>query len=142
MVPKFTADFYPENTITTGVYPFWAIDRPESKAFAKKIHAKFGVYPTYAVTAYSWVKLMAKTIEKVGALDTEKVVDALEGAIMETPVGPVEIRACDHHAMFPTYVGRFGHVPEWNFYGPKDLVTLGAENYRSCEEVLKLRKKK
>lgn len=141
LVPLFNKDFYPKKTIGGGVYAFWAIDKPESKEFVKKVKSRWGVYPTYAVSGYSFVKLMAKTIEKVGALDTEKVIDALEGAIMESPIGPVEIRACDHQAMWPSFVGLFGELPGWEFYGPKNVVVVGSEAYLPCAEIAKLRKK-
>jgi branched-chain amino acid transport system substrate-binding protein len=142
MVPKFSKDFYPKKTISSGVYPFWDIDKPESMEFVRKIKAKANVYPTYAICAYSWVKLMAEAIEKAGRLDTEKVVDYLEGAVMNTPIGPVEIRQCDHQAMWPTYIGEFGKLDDWHFYGTKNNVVYGSEIYRTCEEVKKLQDRK
>ncbi len=141
LVPMFNASFYPKKTIGGGVYAFWAIDRPESKEFVNKVKAKYGVYPTYAVSGYAFVKTMAKAIQKVGALDTEKVINALEGAVMESPIGPIPIRGCDHQAMWPSFVGLFGELPGWEFYGPKDIVRIGQEAYLSCEEIAKLRKK-
>ena len=141
LVPLFDASFYPKKTIGGGVYAFWGIDKPESKEFVKKIKSRWDVYPTYAVSGYSFVKTMAKAIQKVGSLNTEKVIDALEGATMESPIGPVEIRACDHQAMWPSFVGLFGELPGWPFYGPKDAVVVGREAYLSCEEIAKLRKK-
>lgn len=141
VVQNYNADFYPKKTIGGSTHAFWAIDRPESKEFVKTIKSRWGVYPTYAIHGYSFIKAMAKAIRKVGALDTEKVIDALEGAIMETPIGPVEIRACDHQAIWPYYVGVIGELPGWEFYGPKDLVIVGREAFLPCEEIAKLRKK-
>lgn len=99
------------------------------------------MYPEYAVSSYAFVKMMAKAINKVGALDTEKVINVLEGAVMDSPIGPVEIRACDHQAMWPTYVGLIGEVPGFDFYATKSLVVMGREAYRTCDEIAKLRKK-
>jgi len=77
----------------------------------------------------------------VGALDTEKVINALEGVMMDSPVGPIEIRACDHQALWPSYVGLIGEVPGWDFYAPKKpLVVISREAYPTCEEIAKLRK--
>jgi len=140
VVQKYNKDFYPQKTIAASHYPFWAMDTPASKAFVEKLKSKYNVLPSFSVNSYAFTKLMAKTINKVGSLDTEKVVDALEGAMMETPVGPIEIRACDHQSMWPFMVGLVGPVPGWDFYGPRDLVSVGKEAYPSCEDIAKLRK--
>lgn len=141
VVGKYNKDFYPKKTVAGGNYPFWAIDRPESKKFTQTIKSKYGVYPGYAVSGYAFVKAIAKAIEKAGVLDTEKVIDILEGYVMETPVGPIEIRACDHQVMWPAYAGIVGELPGWEFYGPKDLVEVGRDAYPSCEEIRRDRMK-
>jgi len=141
MCQKLNKDFYPKKTIGGSIYAFWAIDTAESKKFVENIKSKFGVYPEYAVNSYAFVKAMAKAINKVGALDTEKVINALEGVMMDSPVGPIEIRACDHQALWPSYVGLIGEVPGWDFYAPKKpLVVISREAYPTCEEIAKLRK--
>jgi branched-chain amino acid transport system substrate-binding protein len=122
-------------------HAFWATDTAESKKFVENIKSKFGVYPEYAVNSYAFTKAMAKAINKVGSLDTEKVIDALEGAMIESPVGPVEIRACDHQSMWPSYVGLIGQVPGWDFYASQKPIVIGREAYQTCEEIAKRRKK-
>jgi branched-chain amino acid transport system substrate-binding protein len=141
VVQKYTKDFYPQKTIGGGTFAFWAIDTPECKSFVEKIKARSGVYPGYASSGYAFVKAIAKAIEKAGALDTEKVINFLEGHMMESPVGPVEIRACDHQTMWPTYTGIIGDLPGWEFYGPKNLIIMGKEAYQTCEEIAKARGK-
>jgi len=141
MCQKFNKDFYPKKTIGGSQYSFWAIDAPESKRFVDHINSKYGVFPEYAVSSYSFVKTLTKAINKVGALETEKVINALEGVIMESPIGPVEIRACDHQAMWPTYAGIIGEVPGFNFYAPQKPVVMGREVYPTCEEIAKVRGK-
>lgn len=138
---KFNKDFYPMKTIGGGGYPFWSINTPESKKFVENMKSKYGVYPEYAISSYAFTKAMAKAINKVGALDTEKVIKALEGAMMESPIGPVEIRACDHQAMWPTYVGLIGEVPGWDFYATQKPIVIGREAYHPCEEIAKVRGK-
>lgn len=139
VVQKYNADFYPKKTVGGGTYAFWAIDTPESKSFVEKIKGRFGVYPGYAASGYAFVKAIAKAIEKAGALDTEKVINNLEGYVMDSPVGPVEIRACDHQAMWPTFAGIIGELPGWEFYGTKNIVKMGKEAYPTCEEIAKAR---
>ncbi len=141
IIQKLNKDFYPQKTIGGGGYAFWAINTPESKQFVENMKSKYGVYPEYAINSYAFVKAMAKAITKVGALDTEKVINALEGAVMETPIGPVEIRACDHQAMWPTYVGLIGEVPGWDFYATQKPVVIGREAFNTCEEIAKVRGK-
>lgn len=141
VVQKYNKDFYPKRTIGGGTFAFWAIDTPECKSFVEKIKTRSGVYPGYASSGYAFVKALAKAIEKAGALDTEKVINNLEGYMMESPVGPVEIRACDHQAMWPTYVGLIGELPGYEFYGTKDLVIMSKEAYPTCEDIAKARGK-
>jgi branched-chain amino acid transport system substrate-binding protein len=141
VIEKFNKDFYPMKTIGGGGYPFWAINSPESKEFVQKIKDKYNVYPEYAVMSYAFTKAMAAAIKKAGKLDTEKVIDALEGYVMDTPVGKVEIRACDHQAMWPNFVGLIGPVPGYDFYGTQNPQVYGAEAYRTCAEIAEVRGK-
>ena len=140
-VEKFNAEFYPKKTVANSVYPFWAIDTPESKIFVEKVKARQGVYPGYGACGYTFVKAMAESIKKVGSLDTEKVIDALEGAIVDSPVGKIEIRGCDHQAMWPSGVGLIGELPKWNMFATKNVILVGKEAYPTCEEIVKLRKR-
>jgi branched-chain amino acid transport system substrate-binding protein len=135
-----TKDFYPMKTIGCGQYPFWGIDIPESNKFVEKIRSKHNLWPGFAVMSYSFVKAMATAIEKAGSLDTEKVINLLEGAYMDTVIGRVEIRGCDHQAMWPNFVGLIGENPKWGLYGSKNHVRVGSEAYPSCEEISKSRK--
>jgi len=141
VIQKFNKDFYPKKTIGGGGYAFWSIDTPESKKFVETIRSKYGVLPEYAISSYAFTKAMAKAINSVGALDTEKVIKALEGSMMESPIGPVEIRACDHQAMWPTYVGLIGEVPGWDFYATQKPLVFGREAFHTCEQVAKARGK-
>ena len=45
--------------------------------------------------------LIAKAYEKAGKIDREKFIDALEGLKVDSPVGEIEMRACDHQAVLP-----------------------------------------
>jgi branched-chain amino acid transport system substrate-binding protein len=138
-VMKFNPEFYPKKTVGGGTYAFWALNTPESKNFVEKIKSKYNTYPGYAASGYAFVKAMANAIEKAGALDTEKVINLLEGATIDSPVGPVEIRACDHQVMWPSYAGLIGEVPGWDFYATKDLIQVGKEGYPTCGEIAKAR---
>ena len=140
VVQKYNKDFYPKRTIGNGQYAWWAIDTPSSNEFVEKIKSKYDVYPCYAVSGYSFVKAIAKAIEKAGSLDTEKVIDFLKGYQMPTPVGPIEIRACDHQVMWPTWVGLIEELPGRTFFGTRNPMVISKEAYRTCEEISKLKK--
>jgi branched-chain amino acid transport system substrate-binding protein len=142
VVENYNAKFYPKKMVGgVSSTPFWALDTPEGKSFVEKIKSKFGVYPGYGTTAYAFFKAVAKAIEKAGALDTEKVIDNLEGYVMESPLGPIEIRSCDHQAMTPVFMGLIEELPGWDFYGPKNIIKIGKEAYPTCEEIAKARGK-
>ena len=55
---------------------------------------------------YCSARFLAEAIKKAGSLDSEKVVDALEGMKIDTPAGPITMRPCDHRATTPVFWGR------------------------------------
>ena len=138
---KFNSEFYPKNTIGGGVFPFWSIENKGALQFKNTVKDKYGVYPGYGASSYAFTKAMANAINKVGSLDTEKIIDVLEDSIIPTPIGELKLRGCDHQLMWPTYVGMIGELEGWDFYGTKNLVSYGEEAYPTCEEIEKLRKK-
>lgn len=48
---------------------------------------------------------LIEAIKKAGTTDTEKVIDALEGLTINTPVGPVTFRADDHQSTLGAWIG-------------------------------------
>lgn len=86
--------------------PFWAIDTPGMSTFVKSFKAKFGKYPTeWAILAYASAQEWAYGVKKAGSFDAAKVSKALPGATVPSIIGPMKIRACDHQAEVPEYVG-------------------------------------
>ena len=71
---------------------------------------------------------------------TSATTNALEGLKVESPVGEIEMRACDHQAVLPLYMGTLKKVPQYNFLISSDIVTLpGRDILPTCEEVRKIR---
>ncbi|OHD70092.1 MAG: hypothetical protein A2W19_04685 [Spirochaetes bacterium RBG_16_49_21] len=131
---------YPKGAIATSRYPFWAIDDPKSKEFTKKHHDRLGYWPSYgAMNQYVIVYALKNAIEKVGAVDTEKIINALEGMELNTFVGTVKIRKCDHQAMMPTWYGYVDFTPELPFPIITRVKALGEDSYHSCEQIEKIR---
>ena len=75
--------------------------------FIKKYRAATNKYPsTWAINAYDAVMVWAKAVKKANTVETEKVVDALEGLEMDSLRGPGRyIRKIDHQANVGSYIG-------------------------------------
>lgn len=64
---------------------------------------------------------VANMIKKAGAVDTEKMIAAMKGMEMSTPIGPIVYRAVDHQSTMGAYVGRLakkdgkGVMVNWRF---------------------------
>jgi branched-chain amino acid transport system substrate-binding protein len=56
-------------------------------------------------------------------------------------VGVVEMRACDHQAVLPLFLGVTKKVPQYDFIISTDIVTLpGKDIMPTCEEIKLFRK--
>ncbi|MBM3222238.1 MAG: urea ABC transporter substrate-binding protein [Candidatus Tectomicrobia bacterium] len=56
--------------------------------------------------AYLHVKLWAKAVEKAGSTDVDKVLKALEGLELDSPVGKYKVDEKNHHTWKPVYIGK------------------------------------
>ena len=91
---------------------------------------------------YATTYIVAEAIKRAGAVDTDKVIGALDqGFEMAFPWGTVVMRGCDHQALPPQWTG----IVRLNAAGKPIMAevqeTQGKEIVPSCEEVAKLRKK-
>lgn len=111
----------PEGWIVTG-YPWYAVDTPEHRRFVNAYRARFNDYPRLAsVVGYNIFKAIATIIDKAGSTDTEKMIAAAEGIIIDSPTGPFTFRAIDHQSTMGAYVGRIvlkdgrGIMVDWRY---------------------------
>ena len=134
----------PEGVMGTMDYHFYHPDIPANRAFAKAFQDAYGNPPGFpAFHAYVTAHMIAKAYEKAGALDREKLIDSLEGIKVDSPAGEIEMRACDHQAVLPIFMGTLKKVPQYNFLISTDIVTLpGKEVLPTCEEIKKARGEK
>jgi branched-chain amino acid transport system substrate-binding protein len=131
---------YPKGALATCRYPFWAIQDPKNKAFVEKHNKKAGFYPSYgAMNQYVILYALKAAIEKVGAVDTEKIVNALENMTLDTFVGKVPIRAYDHQAMMPTWFGIIDFAPNLPFPHIPKAEVVGEESYHTVEQIKQVR---
>lgn len=134
----------PEGVMGTIQYLFYFPETPENKAFVDAFQKAYGNPPGFpAFNAYLTAHYIAEAFRKAGEIDREKFIDALEGLKVKNPVGGlVEMRACDHQAVYPMYFGVTKKVPQYDFVIANDITTLtGIEVLPTCEEIAEARKK-
>jgi branched-chain amino acid transport system substrate-binding protein len=131
----------PEGVLGTMDYHFYHPDTPANRAFVKAFQDAYGSPPGFpAFHGYITAHLIAKAFIKAGAIDREKFINAIEGMKVDSPVGPVEMRACDHQAVLPMFMGVTKKVPQYDFLISTDIVTLtGKEVMPTCDEIKKAR---
>ena len=133
----------PEGVMGTMDYHFYYPETPENKAFVEAFEKAYGTPPGFpAFHGYITAKMIAEAFKKAGAVDKEKFIDAMEGLKIQSPGGEIEMRACDHQAVLPLYLGTIKLSPQYNFGISTDIVTLtGDDVMPTCEEVLQTRGK-
>ena len=134
----------PEGVLGTMDYHFYHPDTPANRSFVKAFEKAYGTPPGFpAFHGYITAHFIAKAYTKAGSVDKEKFIDALEGLKIESPAGEIEMRACDHQAVLPMYLGVTKISQKYGFGISSQIVTLsGKEVMPSCEEIKKARQKK
>jgi branched-chain amino acid transport system substrate-binding protein len=134
----------PEGVYGTCHYLFNYPQTPENKAFVAEYQKAYNKLPSQpAFYGYTTAQFIVKALQKIGPkFDREKFIDALEGMVIETSAnGRLELRACDHQLLLPTYAGVTKKVPEFkNFLVGTDIQTVSPQaGAPSCEDIKKLR---
>ncbi len=132
----------PEGVMGSSSYHFYYPDIPENRAFTAEFRKVYKRYPgSTAFYGYSAGMFIAKAYQKAGKVDPEKFIDALEGLVIDSPIGPLQMRACDHQAILPMYYGVTKKVAGYDFLLGTDMVTVPGKDYLpTCEDIAKLRK--
>jgi branched-chain amino acid transport system substrate-binding protein len=134
----------PEGVVGTANYMFYYPQTPENKAFTEAYQKLYNKQPSMpSFYGYTAGQFVAKAFQKAGKVDKEKFVSSLEGAVLDTTaVGKVEMRACDHRTMLPTYVGYTKKVPEYKDFliGTNMVLVPAKDSAPSCDEMKKVRK--
>jgi len=133
----------PEGVMGTMDYHFYHPETPANKAFVKAFQDAYGAPPGFpAFHGYITAHFIAEAYKKAGAVDKEKFINALEGLMIDSPAGKLEMRACDHQTVLPMYLGVTKKVPQYNHLISSNIVTLtGKDVMPSCEEIMKARGK-
>jgi len=129
----------PDGWWVTG-YPWNEINTPAHTKFRDAYQKRWKDYPRVgSVVGYSAMYTVANALRKAGSADSEKLVAALKGLQMETPLGPITYRALDHQSTMGAYVGQLarkgdkGVMVNWRYAD-------GAAFQPSDQEIRALRK--
>ena len=95
----------PEGMLVTG-YPWYDIQTPAHEAFVAKFEKWAGRTPVMgSLVGYITFLSIFEAIRKAGSTETERLVTALEGLKVETPIGPITYRPFDHQSTMGSWVG-------------------------------------
>ncbi len=133
----------PEGVYGTSNYLFYFPDTPANKAFVDEFMKAYKRYPKApALVGYMTAQFIVEGFKKAGKIDKEGLIKAVEGMTLESPVGPLTLRACDHQLELPTYFGITKKDSKYSFLVSGNNQIIPPKDYiPTCEEVLKHRKK-
>jgi branched-chain amino acid transport system substrate-binding protein len=149
LFPLVLKENMPIGAYAANNYYWYYPDTTENRAFVatyREYTKKMGKEDPYpsgigAFGAYCSAKFLITAIKEAGTVDTEKVIETLEGLTIETALGPMKMRACDHQALTPAFWGQIAKVPGYPFPITKDIVMTPPEEVSpSCAEIAEQRK--
>ena len=131
----------PEGVYGTANYLFYYPDTRENKAFADEFRRLYQRDPkSGALYGYMAAQFIANSYRKAGKVDKEKFIDALEGMRLKSPIGTLEVRACDHQIVLPMFFGVTKKSPNYEFLVGGDIVSVPGKEYMpTCAEIMKER---
>jgi len=143
MVLKSLWDDAPEGVMGTADYHFYHPDTKANKEFSFAFLTAFGHAPgSPAYHGYNTARFIAGAYRKAGGLHREKFIDALEGLEISSPMGPIEMRACDHQAVLPIFFGITKKSARYESAISSGIVTLrGKAVMPTCDEIAAARMK-
>jgi len=133
----------PEGVFGTANYFFYYPDTAQNRAFVADFKKAYNRNPRIgALYGYMTAQFIAEGYRKAGKIDKEKFVTALEGMALDSPVGKLEIRKCDHQLLLPMYFGVTKKDAKYEFLTASGIETIQGKDYvPSCEDVMKHLKK-
>jgi len=132
----------PEGVIGTSNYFFYFPESDANKQFVADFKKAYNREPAVgAVYGLLTAKFIAQAYQKAGKVNTNAFINAVEDLTVDSPIGTVTMRACDHQATLPMFMGVTKKVAGYDFLTATDIVTIpGSEVMPSCEEIAASRK--
>ena len=132
----------PEGVLGTSNYFYYYPETAANKNFVKNFETAYNRKPAVgAVYGLLAARYIFGAYKKAGVIDTEKLIDNVEGMSVDSPVGKVTMRAYDHQAMLPMFMGVTKKVAGYDFLIATDIVTVpGKDVMPSIAEIKKARK--
>jgi branched-chain amino acid transport system substrate-binding protein len=134
----------PIGALAASSYPFFSLNNSINNKLWPEIKKRCAMWPSNgAVYSYTAVHALKKAYEKARTTDVEKVIDAMEGLKIETPLGiQLEIRKVDHQTLWPSYAGTVQWDDKWEFPVMTNLIMIDPKKaYHTEKEVLEIREK-
>lgn len=131
----------PEGVYGTANYFFYYPDTPANKAFVEEFKKAYNREPRIgALSGYMTAMYIIEGFKKAGSFDKEKFINAIEGMVLDSPVGKLELRACDHQLVLPMFFGKTKKDPKYDFLIAGDIEVIQGKDYMpTCDEVRKIR---
>ena len=131
----------PEGVMGSSSYHFYYPNTPQNRAFAQRFKETYQRNPgSTAFYGYVAGVLITKAFEKAGKVDKELFVNAMENLVVDTPIGKLQMRGCDHQLILPMYYGTTKKSENQGFLIGSDMVTLPGKDYLpTCGDMAKLR---
>jgi branched-chain amino acid transport system substrate-binding protein len=131
----------PEGVMGTMDYHYYFPDLSANQRFVKAFRDAYGNPPGFpAFHGYNTANFIAAAYEKAGSVDKEKFIDAMKGLKIDSPVGTIEMRACDHQVSLPMFLGVTKLSPDEGVAISSEIQTLrGDEVMPSCKEIVEAR---
>lgn len=133
----------PEGVYVLSEAPFVYPGSPENKAFYDTYKARTGKFPSdYSMLGWLAATFLVTGIDKARTVETEALIDALEGISIKThlPAGTITIRKCDHQSDIAQTVGITVRDSKWPWLVAKDVTVIpGGPTMMSCDKIMELR---
>lgn len=131
----------PEGVLGSSSYHFYYPNTRRNKVFAEEFKRAYKRNPgSTALYGYVAGTLITKAFEKAGAVDAERFVTAMENLVVDSPIGKLQMRGCDHQLILPMYYGVTKKSPSHGFLIGTEMVTVSGKDYLpTCEDMSKLR---
>ncbi len=95
----------PEGMLVTG-YPWYDLQTPAHKEFVARFTKRTDKSPVLgSLVGYVTYLSIFEAIRKAGGTETDKLVAAVKGLKVETPIGPISFRAADGQSTMGAWVG-------------------------------------